>query len=507
MVTPGDTTTRFEYRLPLTWVRVVGTSTVTTDELADVQYKETVEHTAVVTTEAGVDPLTRFRVAMTAPELASSKTAWTLMPDGRLTNADTSTTVEPMARWKTGLEVGAFVLAAGVAVAATATPLGWLALGGAAAGAGIHSVLRAGQLQLLKTPTADGGEETLQSVAVHDADPSLWKINNSYEINAARELANYRQALADGGVQHAKCVRRVLAGDAWAQGELQAIEWAMRSATIGALRAEEAYSAWMASKKTKKISPFDYKWRIDDLPDEESLKAWCDNRKQVGDKIWATWVLELKVAVTVDLDELIGSTDVNRKAGRDLVVQLDEDEEDTSVIHYRQSRPATIRTWKLVANSKSNSYAGFRLEQVNVHRALVAYPGNEAVIHTQSTNSASKTVTASFDENGALTKIAGDDVDPSLQRAHDISALIPGVAAAATAGQGFGQVFAAPSLTDRAAELEAAQKLGLITKPADPNQVLKDQLEVERLRAQLNISRQLATASSPAFVVTVADGS
>ena len=242
-------------------------------------------------------------------------------------------------------------------------------------------------------------------------------------------------------MQHA---RAVLVG-AESSARLREIERTMQSVTIGAGAAEAAYSDWKQTKLRRTSRLIDERVRIDYLPTFDELQAWCrDGKGNVG----GDWVQALSTAVTVDLVPVTGDND--RSPGLTLKPLSRVD-----VLDYRPPRPAIVRVWKLTA---STSEVKYDKELVEITRLLVTYPGNETTVAFRG-DGASRAMTASFDDVGALVKLTSSDIDPGLQRAHDISAMLPAVSAAAQSGHDLLNALAPPSLTERAAELDAARKL------------------------------------------------
>lgn len=87
----------FDYRLPLTYVRVIGARREVLDSAVATT---STSYDATVTTETGADLRTLQKVLITPEELAQQKSTWTLTSDGRLKGSDVSTTVEHGARWR-----------------------------------------------------------------------------------------------------------------------------------------------------------------------------------------------------------------------------------------------------------------------------------------------------------------------------------------------------------------------------------------------------------------------
>lgn len=486
----------FAYLLPLTYLRITGTQTRIDDELDG---SATVEYHSVVTTEVGADPLTDCQVRMSAEALTTQKSTWNLLADGRLTGADMSTTAEPLAIWKTSLEAGAAVLGAVGAPLLAAGPPGWIALGGAAGAATIGAGLAArgrrlltGSVEVVVPATGDAPQST-------DASMDTWKVHKDYQEEhrqAAQALANYRDALATGAAAHAKAARAwAMAADDQTYWEYQvrSLQRMLAWASAGAEHAEAAYAKWMADKRQTVVTAFDERIRIDDLPDLQRLTNWAADPGSEAEQHWIRLAKEQCVAVTVDLEELAGDERTHPLQTYQPKVS------DGGIIHRRQPRPAVLTTWKL----KRKADGTYQPEQVDIRRELVAYPGNEQAMSIEGEDRTSGAVAVVFDASGALTSVAATLTDPALQRAKDISALIPAVTAAAESGRNLVKAISPPSLVERAAEAKAAKELEQLGKAPEPPDPRQKDLAEQQLLAQLKIAQQINSSTSVPVVVSI----
>ncbi len=481
----------FVYRLPVTFVRIVGERRLTTSQFQDENPVTTRE--SVVTTELGADPLTAIRVVVDAGALTSQQATWTLRTDGRLAGSDVATTVEPLAGWKTAIQIGALVAGAGVALAGG--PPGWA---GALAIAALSvraeaaaTAAAAGQKRMLFGSPADGSELATVDPAAVGVRPEYVQ---EHEV-AARTLAAYRVALLTAGTAHAQTALS-LGGTDTADVGKRLRDLARGLVLIGRAAAvsEATYAAWLESRRTTVITPVNERTRVDALPSSAELRAWAKGAGSGGE--WANLAMSQRIVVSVDLEML--AEDTNRAERR----RAGEPFSPPAVRHslwHRPPRPATITVWRLVLEATKKTYT---LEPREVTRLLVSYAGNEVELNLASGDGAtSRAVAASFDENGALTKLTTETIDERLQRARDLAALPDAIKTGASTGAEIGKIFARPTLTQQAAEAKAAAELGLIPKAADPLRDLRGQLEEARLRAQLKIAEQIATSSSPLTIV------
>jgi hypothetical protein len=485
----------FSYRLPLTYVRITGTRTELTDPFED---KPESDYKSVVTTEVGADLLTHCPVRLSPESLANQKSSWNLTSDGRLTGADVNNAAEPLAAWKAALEAGVSVLSGGALLASAAGPAGWVALAGAAGAAAIGTGLVVNHRAFLFDPQAEGYKGVTKPPDVDDAEPADWNVHPSYAADhpeAAVTLANYRATLSKAASEHAAAARAcVLDDDPVNQGvweeRVKSLQRILASCSVGALSAEAAYMAWQASKVSTTSIEYDERLRIDDLPDRNTLEKWA-KKPGTGSK-WEQLANDLRVAISVELDAL--PTD-NQRRRRLEFEPLSSDE----VVHYRQPRSAVVEVWKVEPGARG----AYTLTRVEVRRLFVSYPGNETTLSIASPNGTSSAIAAIFDESGALTKVTSDITDRTLQRAREVSAILPDLDAAAESGSNLRKALSPPSLVDRAAEAKAALELGLVPTPDDPLKDLKNQLAEQQLRAQLKLAQQIASSTSVPVIVSV----
>ncbi|WP_222193324.1 hypothetical protein [Modestobacter italicus] len=530
------------YRLPLTYIRVTGSRRTTADPLTGTS---TAECSSTVTTEVGADLLTRCQVQLSPQRMATQKSTWRLLADGRLTGAEATTTVEPLAGWQAALQAGTAVLGAAGPALLPLGPPGWAALAGlagvAAAGTGI-AVGGGRNLFDDHQPTGDGVAPDLPPMA----EPVAWDVHPRYvdeHPDDAARLATYRSAMAAGARAHAQVSQAALlcwddeASSSHWQQRLLVVQQVVLSASIGARAAEAAYAAWRSGQLQTTVVDVDERIRVDDLPDRREVEDWARGQDG-GSADWTGLADTLRVVVSVTLEAIPGDSQRLRRVDY-------QPGQDDGLVRYRQPRPAVLEVWEVVpvqassddevevepgvavparpATDVSSSSVGTplvaepprratprgprrcHLRRVEVQRLLVAHPGNEAALPVESGGRSSSAVAVVFDELGALTSISAETTDSSLQRARAVSTLLPALTAAAEAGSGLRDAVSPMSLVDRAAEAAAARELGLVEAPADPLAPLRDQVAEARLRAQLKVAEQLAAASSPPVVLSVVE--
>ncbi|MCZ2811737.1 hypothetical protein O2W15_09835 [Modestobacter sp. VKM Ac-2979] len=492
----------FSYRLPLSYVRITGTRTETRDWLSQTT---TVDSGSAVTTEDGADLLTRCVVRQASGTSEKQTAAWTLLADGRLTGADVATAAEPLAGWKASLSAGPAVMGAAGPPLLAAGPPGWVALAGLTGAAAIGAGIAGGGLlgvmggEGLRGIDVLGGIDDQRPQPPEKADPAAWKVHPDYvkeDESRAYVLAGYRAAVADATAAHAEAVRAAIdfsptgAPHFW-EHRVRTLERLLASASVGAAHAEAAYADWKVGKITVVSEDHDERLRIDVLPTAEELAEWA---AAPGTRTcaWIELARRLQVAVTVRLERVLGDNGVLHQQEYEPIASDD-------VVHYRQPRPAVLETWK-VSPAGMGTY---ELIRMNVQRLLVAYPGNEATISLRSDRKASSAAVLTLGESGALLKVGTERTDPALQRAHDITALIPALKEAAESGSALRTALSPPSLVERAAEAEAAQELGFVPAPDDPLRALKGQVAEQELRARLRLAEQLAVTTSPPVFMTV----
>jgi len=493
------TDVEFFYRLPVTCVRVTGTRT----EISGVDGERT-ETKATVTTELVADIRTRCPVILSASDLATQKATWNMTRDGRLTGADVSTSVESMAAWGTAFQVGASVASLAAPALISAGPPGWAALVGVAAVGTIGTRVLTLDGVVLDDFGRPGFDSSQTPALPADASPGEWGIHASYvreHEDAANELANLRSCLAKGGQAHAKAVRAAALATTdedqryWAD-RVAHLRTILASASVGAARAETAYSTWIANMKVLTTTNHDHQLEIDLMPCRKELEGWAAGDRDAIPP-WASLVNELRIAISVDLEQAVESDHDVEKALEFTPTA------DSSEVHYRPPRPAVMRVWDAIPTEAESGSTRYTLTLRETQRLHVTCPGNETTISIETGPEATNSVAVAFDDSGALTKVETDIKDPTLQRAADLSSLLNKVDGAVTVGKNLREAFAPPTLVDRAAEAKAAAELGLVPAAEDPLKELKGKLQEQQLRAQLKLAEQMQTATSiPIFVTT-----
>lgn len=501
-----DDIVSFTYRLPLTYVRITGTCTEVTDALTD---STTVDRTSVVTTETGADPRASHRVSLSARRLAAHKSTWNLLPDGRLAGAEATTTVQQWALWKASLSAGATVLGAAAPALLPLGVPGWLTLAGASGGAalgtyvlgeGVRTAI-ADEDTLAYVDFGDIAEKQVAPQPVEQADPQAWEVHKKYtqeHRDAAYTLATYRAAMAEATAAHAEAVRSsVQAAEedrAYWQHRVKSLERALASITVGAAAPEAAYAQWRRQAISSVATEWDERIPIDELPTPEELREWAHSPSQ-DHPAWSELAESLWVAVSVRFEDT-SDQETPRRPGSPGSDALGPDSQS---VHYRPLRPAVMEVWELDGRQRFS----YGLQRIDVRRIHVASPGNEAVLHLAPGGKSDSTVSAAFDETGALTKISASVQDETLQRAQELSGLLSALTAGVEAGSGLRKALSAPSLVEQAAEAQAAQQLGLTSTPPDPLGQLKREVTEQELRARLKIAEQIAASTSAPVTVTV----
>lgn len=492
-------TVDFSYRLPLTYVRVTGTRTSTTD-----LDKTMVVCKAAVTTELAADWRTKLDVSMSAEAMAKQKSTWNLTSDGRLTGADVSTTVEPMAGLSTALKAGATVLGLAGPALLAAGPPGWIALAGAV---GATSLLAGAAVDGGLGIFAEGGDGVggggFETGDLGNANPSEWEVHPQYvekDAAEAQTLANLRCALTTAERKYAQVAlaaaqATTLAEQMTRDEQLRQLQRLLASTSAGAARAEARYAAWVALRVTTTTVNCDYRFRCDQMPTEERLTAWAEDLKsRTGRGPWVDALENLNTAVSVDLEEIAGDN------GIETLTNFTGSGDHQ--VYFRPPRPAIVKVWAATPNTTAEETL-YTLKLVDLRRLQVSVPGNEAAVVIEAGDRASSAVAVTFDETGALTKVTAEIGDPRLQRAKDIGGLLDTLTSAVTTGKDLREALAPPSLVDQAAEAKAAAELGLDKSDADPLKELKAQVAEQQLRAQLALAEQLQKANSIPVLVAV----
>jgi hypothetical protein len=487
----------FSYRLPVSFVRVTGTRSSS----SDVDDAVTVDCRAAVTTEIGADTRTRCPVRLTEQSMATQKSTWTLTTDGRLTGADSSTTVERLANWSAALQAGGTVLGIAGPALLGAGPPGWLVLAGAVGAASLGTAYMAGHVNITAV-VSNGGVG--QPPTPPDSIPAEWDVHAKYvkeHQKDAQALANLRSCLAEAAWAHARAVRAEALADqtadqCWWAEQVERLKRVLVGASMGAARAEANYATWLAAQVKVTIDHRDFRIPVDLMPDQSELEGWAADPQP--SPIWAGLLRHLHLAVSVDLEHVEGDNELERNLPFTPTTDADE-------VHYRPPRPAVVRTWK--ATPRPSEGLAYALELQETQHVLIACPGNEARMSIMTSHDSTNAVAVTFDESGALSKVTTELKDPALQRATDLSAMLSRVGEAVTVGKDLREAVSPPSLVDRAAEAKAAAELGLVPTSEDPLKALKAQVAEQQLRAQLKLAEQLQRASTfPVFVAVSTTG-
>ena len=128
---------------------------------------------------------------------------------------------------------------------------------------------------------------------------------------------------------------------------------------------------------------------------------------------------------------------------------------------------------------------------VETQRLQVAYPGNEGEIQLAPENQTTGSIGLTFDENGALTKLTNEAVDPSIQRSKDIGTAITGIGDAGKTGLALREALHASVGEGRGDAAEALAKLA----PKEPKDPALARLEEQLAEAQLKAKVRVASAS------------
>lgn len=516
MARDSTTPITFSYRPALTWVVISGTCTRTRSTLASVA--PTVQRELAVTTEVTADPRTSYTVSVTAKQMADQRRAWTLLADGRLTGSETTVEADPYAGWRAALRIGAAVAAVAAPVLVPFSPalaVGALAVaGGGAAASALRETAR-----FAPGPRTDvDADMVVPEEPPPTPDWAALGIAPEYadaRPDAAATLAAWRTVIRDLTAAHLDASRRAV-GDPVEGRRAQA----MLTATLASVRAESApaeavYRTWVAGTTTRTVEDVVVRLPIDTLPSTIELTTWAatagehpddaardDDAPQEGTTAadddarddaegWRTVADRHRLVVSVDPDPRI---DVSAADPPTVGERL------TNTLHYRPPRPVTVRVWTVGPTTPGTPVP---LDLVRTFHVLATWPGNEQVLATPDS---ARGMAATFGEDGSLRTLSAELVDKRLQRARALAELPDAVKAGAETGQTLRDVFAPPTLQERAAEHEAAGKLGLLPTTPDPLAEERRRLEREELEARIRIAEQLGRSSSDVATVVHING-
>lgn len=469
---------RVMYRLPLTFVRVVGGRMTATDGITHETY---VSHESVVTTEVGADLQTLLGIDLGTDATANRALTLNLHPDGRLKGAEDSVTLDRFAAWAPFVRLSALGLAA---------VLPWLVPGAAGAAAAAGAIIAGAASRRSAVPDGVDLEEVPSGPTPDDQRLARY----AEERKGAHDML---LALRAGLAQQ----ETVLADAARSGADLDPVRRRLAALRSELSRAETAYKAFLHQHATIRTEAVDERLGVDDLPTEEELRTWVGGGGQARYVDWTRLgrLAEMvRVAVSVDvLDEYQREAQV---AERD---QLYKPNGAGDRVGYRRPRLAAVRVWRVGPSGEGSTRS---LDLVEERQLLVSYPGNENFLPLGGESRTSAAVKLTFDEQGALTSIMAERTGSARQRAEGVSGIVTALTEGASAGKDLRETFALPSLEEQAKAAENLKKLQP-AEPVDPDveRMLK-QIEEEERKARLRLAIQLGTATSPPVVVTVTSG-
>lgn len=535
----------FAYRPALTWVVIAGRCTRTGSRLAAVPSTE--QRDLAVTTELTADPRTIYTMTTNAKRMAEQRRTWSLLPDGRLTGSESTTQADPYAGWRTALRIGAGVaavaapvlapfvpvVAAGAAAASVAGGLAASVAGGLGASGLGASGLGAGALRgasrgFAPGPGADVDADFLEAdreeLVDEDepADPDWAALGIAEEYpgehpDAARTLAAWREAIRDLAEAHLVASRRAATDPVEGRRAQALLTATLASTRAEAAPAEALYQTWVANAATRVVEDVAVRFPIDALPTMAQLREWAtpgggdphtadaqDHAKDdatagaasndPADSDWRTFARWHRVVVSVDPDPLTGPAAAEPSSATPTAPASSTDA-SRDTLKYRPPRPVTVRVWTL-ATTESGEHPPPDL--VRTFHVLATWPGNDQALATPD---AARGMAATFGEDGSLRTLSAELIDARLARARALAELPDAVKAGAETGEALRDVFAPPTLQERAAEHEAAGKLGLLPTTPDPLAEERRRLEREELEARIRIAEQLGRSSSDVAAV------
>lgn len=468
---------RVMYRLPLTFVRVVGARTTATDGITGEAH---VSSESVVTTEVGADLQTLLGIDFGTDAAAKRSLTLNLHPDGRLKGAEDSVTVVRFAAWAPFVRLSALGLAA---------VLPWLVPGAAGAAAAAGAIIAG----------VASRRGAVSGVDLEETPPEPTPDERRLARYAEERKGAYDMLLAlRAGLAHQETV---LANAARSDTDLDPVRKRLATLRSELSRAETAYKAFLHQHSTIRNEAVDERLGVDDLPTEGELRAWASGGGRARYVDWTRLgrlAEMLRVVVSVDvLDEYQREAQV---AERD---ELYQPNSAGDRVGYRRPRLAAVRVWRAGPAGEGSTRS---LDLVEERQLLVSYPGNETFLPLGGESPTSAAVKLTFDEQGALTSIVAERTGSSQQRAEGVNGVVTALTEGASAGKDLRETFALPSLEEQVKAAENLKKLQPV-EPVDPDvEKMLKQIEDEERKARLRLAMQLGTATSPPVVVTVTSG-
>jgi hypothetical protein len=499
---------QIDYWLPITKVNVTGTVVKATSSHGKAT-ESSGEPTAGATdtdetqvpskaTPAVVSVVTRpdysqgIRLSVPAGDWLERHANLGLLPDGRLSSADTSTQDDRGQGVKAALSLAALGAGAG----AFAGPLGaaigagaGLALGAGLAVGGDHREAVPRLSVMAEKPSGDSPGSTAEPA--HDK-LKILNIKSGYvrhDHGEAQLLADLRTGEAQARLAFAAAAHD--SDTAGTDASLGALAQRLKLIRAELARSEALYQKWLDDHVTTTSTAYDEELEIGALPASANAREWLENPPERIAGPFHEACTALGIVVSCDFTEVHYYADTDGEAPAD--DDSDVPAADGSIC-YRLLRPAVLRVF---AGSKN----GGSLEERSTQRILVAMPGYERSVPAFDVRE-KQALSLSFDDTGALTSVSSDLTGGAANTASEVGDLPTGLKDAFDAGTDIAAPFTpaghAKAMKDQLDEINARAAL---SPAADPLKSLKDQVAKAELQARLKVAGQLASGEASNAVV------
>lgn len=493
---PEQQRLEIDYWLPITKVNVTGTVVSATTSYGEpgkppkITKKATPAVVSIVTRPDYSQPC---HLNVLAGDWAERKAKLGLLPDGRLTSADTSAQDDRGEGLKAALTMAA--LGAGVG--------GSFGPAGAAIGIGAGLLLGGAEPEIRRAvgessareavrneDGVDGGGAGARSApasgtsAGPDPDTHINPGYVRYAPGEARLLADLRIGESQARLAFAAAARGSTESTA---DTLKALSHRLKLIRAELARSEALYQQWLDGCVTTTSTPYDEEVEIKALPLSAGAQDWLNDAEKNASPFYNACAA-LGVVIACDFAE-----GPPRHAVREHASGGQEPARD-SLICYRVLRPAVLRVFAGKPNGAS-------LKELSTQRILVAMKGYEHSVPAFDAGE-KQSLSVSFDSTGALTSISNDTTGVAASTASELGDLPSGIKDAFDAGTDIATPFTpggrAKILQD---QLDEINNRAALSPAPDPNKELEDEVAQAELQARLKVAGQLASGQASSAVI------
>src|ERR1700722_1829193 len=494
---PKQQRLEIDYWLPITKVNVTGTGVSATASYGERGKRPEITKKA---TPAVVSIVTRpdysrpCHLNVLADDWAERKAKLGLLPDGRLTSADTSAQDDR----GEGLKAALTMAALGAGVGGSFGPVG------AAIGIGAGLILGGAEPEIRRAAGENGTHEALRNEDGGDgssagarpaaasgtsagSDPDT-HIRPGYVSQApgeARLLADLRIRESQARLAFGATARDSKESTA---DTLKTLSDRLKLIRTELARSEALYQQWLDGCVTTTSTPYDEEVEIKALPVSGRAQEWLNDAEKNASSFYNACTA-LGVVVTCDFEK-----GPPQHAVREHASGGGQEPDRDGFIYYRVLRPAVLRAYAGKPNGTS-------LKELGTQRILVAMKGYEHSVPAFDAGE-KQSLSVSFDSTGALTSISNDTTGAAASAASELGDLPSGIKDAFDTGTDIATPFTpggrAKILQD---QLDEINNRAALSPAPNPNKKLEDEVAQAELQARLKVAGQVASGQASSAVV------